>query len=261
MKTQNLDIKQPDINDFQRVDRHAPEIKRLLEEEGIIYKKFAKVKAEIAGEDRLIETILNDGLKETRNNIRAGDVIITNPDGEQYSMDPIKFSQRYSYIEEEDRYQPKGMVVAIRNPFETNIIINASWGEDQLGDVDCIIVDTYDPNTGEIRGEPYIIGRNEFHNTYKSADEPETASFPSPLPNERPSYVRAVDGLVSHINNNPLQSFSFYIETEEYRYSPLTKMVSGVEPKYGNSNRLLSLFEGVLKENYPNIDIQCKLED
>lgn len=42
----------------------------------------------------------------------------------------------------------------------------ASWGEMQFGDTYCKIADTFDPITGEFGGQPYIIDRTSFEQTY-----------------------------------------------------------------------------------------------
>lgn len=46
----------------------------------------------------------------------------------------------------------------------------ASWGEMQNGQADCMIADTFDPETEILGGDPYIIGLAEFNTTYKLAE-------------------------------------------------------------------------------------------
>ncbi|MDD4062445.1 MAG: PGDYG domain-containing protein [Candidatus Pacebacteria bacterium] len=148
-----------------RIDRKSPEIIKSLSE-APIYKKQGFVEARKAEIGEEIFTILEDGTKETVNKANDGDWIVTNPAGEQYIVSGPKFKERYSATEEDNKYEAKGYVRAINNPFNKPIEIMASWGEAQVGDENCLIVDTCDEN-GKCGGEPYIIAKSAFEATYK----------------------------------------------------------------------------------------------
>lgn len=149
------------------INRHSPEIMTALAV-APVYKKQGEVKAVIAQGGEKIATVLGDGTEETTNTANPGEVIITNPGGEQYIIKPDKFGKKYEpKAGEEGVYVAKGHCKAIDNPFGTSITMKASWGEMQNGQADCKIADTYDPETDELGGEPYIIGRSEFEHTYK----------------------------------------------------------------------------------------------
>jgi hypothetical protein len=149
------------------IDRHALEIMEGLAN-APVYKKQGEVRAQIAKGGEGIVTKLADGTVETKNTAKAGDAIITNPGGEQYIIDGNIFVKKYQpKIGEEGVFIAKGYCKAIDNPFNSVITIMASWGERQNGAADCKLADTYDPETEMTAGEPYIIARAEFEQTYK----------------------------------------------------------------------------------------------
>ncbi len=163
--------KMPDTeSSIIEVERHAPEIQEGLED-APIYRKQGEVRAEIAKGGEEIVTVLSDGTTETRNVAQPGDAIITNPGGERYIIAGTKFTKRYEAKEgEEGVYIAKGHCKAITNPWGSPITMLASWGEMQNGSSDCMIADTYEPTTGEMGGEPYIIGKAEFDSTYRAIE-------------------------------------------------------------------------------------------
>jgi len=151
---------------YKEIDRHDPIITTGIES-APVYKKKGEVTAQVAAGGEKIETILADGTKETANTAEAGDFIITNPGGERYIVKPDKFNKRYGPKEgEEGVYEAKGYCKAISNPYEEDIKMMASWGEVQIGDWECKLADTYDPETKTLGGEPYIIEKNAFEQTY-----------------------------------------------------------------------------------------------
>ncbi|MDD5068828.1 MAG: PGDYG domain-containing protein [Candidatus Pacebacteria bacterium] len=160
----------PEPITFKEINRHAPEIMQGLEN-APIFKKQGEMRAEIAKGGEEIITKLTDGTTETKNVAKAGDAIITNPGGERYVIDGIKFAKRYEpKAGEPGVYSAKGYCKAIDNPFNSPVTMMASWGEMQNGAADCLIADTYDIDTKAMGGEPYIIARAEFNQTYKLAE-------------------------------------------------------------------------------------------
>lgn len=149
------------------VDRHDEKILTGLET-APVYRKQGEVKAVIAQGGEIVITKLADGSTETKNTAKTGDAIITNPGGEQYIIDEVKFNKRYEAKPgEEGVYLAKGHCKAISNPWGQPITMMASWGEMQNGQADCKIADTFDIQTQAFGGEPYIIGLKEFNQTYK----------------------------------------------------------------------------------------------
>jgi hypothetical protein len=110
---------------------------------------------------------LNDGREETANSDKGGDVVVTNPTGEQYILSAETFASRYIATNEDGVYSANGYVRAITNPFEAPIEISASWGEPQYGDEECLILDICDHEGNNMAGEPYLIDVKVFSETYK----------------------------------------------------------------------------------------------
>jgi hypothetical protein len=135
-----------------------------------IYKKYGNVKAKPAIVGEKITTVLESGAKETTNTANEGDWVVTNPGGEQYIISGKKFLGRYEATSEDGIYSAKGYCRAITNPFNEAIEIMASWGELQNGDDKCMIADVCDAS-GKSDGEPYIIEKTAFENTYKQINK------------------------------------------------------------------------------------------
>lgn len=154
---------------YKEVSRHDPVIMQGIKE-APVYKKKGTVNAQVAEGGERIETILADGTKETVNTAESGDFIITNPGGEKYIVKPDTFNKRYSPSQEDGVYEAKGYCKAITNPFKEDVKIEASWGETQTGDSECMFTDTYDPETGALGGEPYIIEKYAFEETYAKVE-------------------------------------------------------------------------------------------
>src|SRR5208282_509734 len=78
------------------IDRHAPEISEAFARHGRVYRKTGEVQAEQASAATLVETVLADGTKETKNMAAPGDFIVTAPGGERYVVKPGTFLARYT---------------------------------------------------------------------------------------------------------------------------------------------------------------------
>lgn len=163
-------------NEALKLDISTEEWTQKLAEAPIFAKK-GKVVAEVATEPTPITTILENGTVETTNTAETGDVIVTNPGGEQYILKPDNFGKRYEATDEltEDGkpiFRAKGMARAVQNNTGQPIEIMAPWGEPQFGDPDCMVATVYDPEyPDEIGEDRYIIGRQEFLDTYGLAEE------------------------------------------------------------------------------------------
>ncbi len=153
------------------IGRHAPEISEILARNGRIYRKTGEVRARRADAPETVETVLADGSKETKNTAVPGDYIVTAPGGEQYVLKPDVFLARYERKPgQADIYAARGQIVAIPNPFGRPVAIRASWGEMQHGAADCMIADIFDLATRQRAGDPYLIGRAEFDQTYRPVE-------------------------------------------------------------------------------------------
>lgn len=137
-----------------------------------VFAKKGVVQARQATPGEQVTTTLEDGTVETSNTANEGDVVITNPGGEQYIIGGEKFAGRYEATEEEGVFRAKGMARAVQNPTGADIEIMAPWGEPQYGGPDAMIATVFDPEQPDVVGDDrYIIGYEEFQTTYGPADE------------------------------------------------------------------------------------------
>jgi hypothetical protein len=137
-----------------------------------VYAKKGLVGAREATEQEEIKTTLADGTDETVNIADPGDIIVTNPGGEQYVLKPDNFAKRYETTEEEGVFRAKGMARALQNPTGQSIEITAPWGEKQFGNPDCMVATVFDPEQPDVIGnDRYIIGAEEFRDTYAPIEE------------------------------------------------------------------------------------------
>jgi len=158
-------------NEALKLDLSTEEWTQKLAEAPVFAKKGI-VGAEVATEETPVTTELADGTIETNNIAQPGDVIVTNPGGEKYILKPDNFAKRYEATEEEGIFRAKGMVRAVQNNSGQPVEIMAPWGEPQFGEPDCMIATVFDPeNPDEIGADRYIIGRQEFLDTYGPAEE------------------------------------------------------------------------------------------
>jgi hypothetical protein len=158
-------------NGPKEVDLSTPEwTNKLADAE--IYAKKGLVQARQAVPGEVITTTLADGTVETTNTAGENTVIITNPGGEEYIIGVDKFSGRYEPTETEGVYRAKGMSRALKNPTGGDIQVMAPWGEMQFGGPDAMIATVFDPaNPDEISDDRYIIGAEEFADTYGTYEE------------------------------------------------------------------------------------------
>lgn len=124
------------------------------------YRKTAMVVARPSRDGEKLVTTLTDGTVETARILTGGEMVITNPSGEEYAIDEDKFRNLYE-VGEQGYWIPKGRIKAIQNPTGVPIEIMAPWGESQYGDELCFIAQGKDVN------DRYIIGNNEFKETYE----------------------------------------------------------------------------------------------
>ena len=151
------------------IDRHDQRILDRLESASA-YQKHVEVAAVVAPGGEVVTTRLADGTLETEDIAEAGSIIVTNPGGEQYILSANVFADRYNPKPgQEGVYEADGYSKVINNFYGQPITMLASWGEMQFGDADCMIAARYDHETGQIESDPYLIGRDEFNETYRPA--------------------------------------------------------------------------------------------
>ena len=140
-----------------------------------IYKKTSEITAIQVTKRQQIDTVLKSGLLETNNVAEVGDYIVTNPDGEQYIVKKENFTKKYTETEKSRLvngkkqivFTPKGKIRAFQNNTGKKVKIIAPWGEEQYGEENCYFAAPCD-ESGNIGTDRYIIGKEEFDNTYKS---------------------------------------------------------------------------------------------
>ncbi len=139
--------------------------------EAPVYAKKAMVEARQVTEREEVTTTLADGTQETVNVAEPGDVIVTNPGGEKYVLKMEKFASRYEPTDQEGVFHAKGMARIAENQTGRPIEVMAPWGEKQSGGVDCMVATIFDPEQpDDISADRYIIGRQEFQDTYTPVD-------------------------------------------------------------------------------------------
>lgn len=142
-----------------------------------IYRKKSPVRARFAYEGEPVSTVLADGTRETTNRARAGQIIITNPGGEQYiyraaepdiAVAQADFVRNYHPTGDAGMYRSSGRIRAIPNDTGHPIEITAPWGEPMYTGVDGKIAVPFNPKKpGEISLDRYLIGGKEFTDTYE----------------------------------------------------------------------------------------------
>ena len=94
-------------------------------------QKSAQVLAERVGPGTVVQTIMADGHVETSKTAGTnGGYKVTNPNGEQYLVDPAKFESRYESAGE-NAYCPKWDPVRVVRT-DGNVSFKAPWGEDMF---------------------------------------------------------------------------------------------------------------------------------
>ena len=156
---------------YEQIDLSTDDYTLKLAEAPVFAKK-AEVSAVVAAAGQEVRTVLANGTEETVNITEEGDVIVTNPGGEQYILKPENFAKRYESTTEDGVYRAKGMARAFKNDTGAPIEIMAPWGEPQFGDENCMIATVFDPdNPNDIGSDRYIIGADEFAETYGPIEE------------------------------------------------------------------------------------------
>lgn len=137
------------------------------------YEKFGSVRARLADPGEVFVTII-DGVEETRNVAKSGDVIIWGASDEYYVQPRSQFEKRYEdshhLSSEWLSFKAKGTCFAFkwrRRP----VTFTAPWGEKMIlntGDYLCSTGKTGKNAKGEL--DLYRIERDTFRKTYKLSE-------------------------------------------------------------------------------------------
>ncbi len=135
----------------------------------ITAQKTATISARPATAGEEISTIMKDGHVETKNIAKAGDFVVTNPDGERYIVAGDKFLKKYLPTDNPTTYKPNaGPVQAM--PLTEDVKFKAPWGEEIAIKKGGVLV-KYGP--GDIAG----IQPEEFRGTYSVIDQSKIAAL------------------------------------------------------------------------------------
>lgn len=134
-----------------------------------LFKKVATVSARKVEVSEHLDTILANGFLETSREVPVGHWIITNPGGEQYAKSDANFRARYEHIKD-DLWTATGIIRAYSNPTGGAVEIMTPWGAKQYGDSLCYFATAIDVISYEPTDFCYIIGAEEFKETYEWAE-------------------------------------------------------------------------------------------
>lgn len=163
---------EPDDSGHTYVDLTSAEYAaRWRSSETPLYRKTATVRARLLTVDAPLATVLADGTRETDRVAPAGHLVVENPGGEQYAVEPAAFKTLYEATTEPGVFRPKGRIRVIENPTGGPVWIDAPWGERQYGAADCRFACPVRSDGALMLAEPYIIGRAELDQTYTEATE------------------------------------------------------------------------------------------
>lgn len=123
-------------------------------------KKQIERKYSIPTEDTLVITAKDN----TQRLAKAGDIIITEDDGSQYSMAKTTFDKKYDIVDDNTCILKANEINFILNTTDKNIVFPASWGEQITAFPGAAIV----LENGTFG---YAIQAKEFEETYDIQDE------------------------------------------------------------------------------------------
>ena len=131
-----------------------------------LYTKITQVHARKGFPGEEIITRMKNGLQETKNIVKKGDWVITNPDGEQYIISKDSFVQKYEQDSQNSKQYRSKRVVQKFIPVNEDITFLAPWGEKMTikkgGSLNI---------SGYQSGDIYGIQEDEFKKTYVPCDE------------------------------------------------------------------------------------------
>lgn len=131
-----------------------------------LYAKTARIQARPGKVGEEIVTKMKNGLEETRNIVQEGDMVVTNPDGEQYIIKKEVFEKKYEIDPANPKqFRPKGGAQEFITVTE-DIEFTAPWGEKMT-----ILAGGVLNISGRDSGDIYGIQKEEFNQTYAPCDK------------------------------------------------------------------------------------------
>ena len=129
------------------------------------YAKRAWISARPGKVGEEIVTVMKDNHKETKNTVKnEGDMVVTNPSGEQYIIEAKTFAKKYEIDPHNpERYRPIGGLQEFMI-LKENVMFEAPWGEQMMIKKGGALNVT---NMDEIYG----IQQSEFNETYVPCDK------------------------------------------------------------------------------------------
>lgn len=182
--SQDPSLKVGNIPQFKEIDLNSEAIVELLSQKGELFRrKIEPVKGvrEPETEER-VDTIVN-GIVESSNVVRPGqDKIITGSRGEEFVFTRAKYESMY-ITEEDGTVTPRErFVVAMQNPYNQPIRIEAPWSapenpQTQDGTAEAMLTFGLDDD-GNLTSDRYIIGDIDMllanYDPAEKVDTPET---------------------------------------------------------------------------------------
>ena len=143
------------------------DVARMFGKALVVFEKFGTITARPAVEGEVISTVIN-GVTETTNTAKAGDIIATGVKGESWIIPGEKFPKLYkASAEDENQFDPIGRVVGVRS--EEDFTFTAPWGEAMICQKGDYIVtseaDDFNPT------KAYRIEAGAFVKTYRKVLE------------------------------------------------------------------------------------------
>jgi hypothetical protein len=128
------------------------------------FEKFARITARKGKAGETIATVLQDGTQETKNTVKKdGDMIVTNPNGEEYIVDAETFVKKYE-DDGKGQFKPKGNPQKFIQTTE-DISFPAPWDKNEVMNIKAggwLNITEY--------GKPenvYGVAEQEFNDTYR----------------------------------------------------------------------------------------------
>ena len=147
----------------RNIDNMQQYVQDLLDagQKPVYYAKTARIKAREGVPGETLVTKLADGHEETVNtNISTGDMVVTNPGGEQYVIKAETFKKKYEIDPDNPgQYRPKGGAQQFLR-LKEDLDFKVSWGDQHMRKGDFINI------TARDSGDIYGIGQKEFFDTY-----------------------------------------------------------------------------------------------
>ena len=168
------------LNKEKNMTKNVDDMKKYVQDlldggqKPVHYMKTARIKAREGVPGETIVTKLENGHKETENpNIEKGDMVVTNPGGEQYVVKADVFKKKYEIDPDNPaQYRPTGGVQEFLR-LQEDLDFKVSWGDMHMKKGDFINI------TGRESGDIYGIAQKEFFSTYGQCT-PEGKLLPTP---------------------------------------------------------------------------------